>query len=75
MTVHEIRGVRSQEHRRPHEIFRCAPTCSGRFGENECIKRVTATVGLAFTQRRGLLGGDIARPYAVALYVMFAILG
>lgn len=69
MAVDKVRGIRRQEHSRPHEILRRAPAMRRRLGQDEIIERMARRA-----QRCSLRRRDVARADAVALDVPVAVL-
>ena len=70
VAVDEVGGVGGQEHGRAAQIIRLAPALSRSLGDDELVEGMTAAGSLTLTQRRGLLGGDVAGADAVALNVV-----
>ena len=75
MAVDEVGRIGREEYGRTLKVFRLAPACGRRLGDDELVKRMTAAVRLTLAQRRGLRGLDVARSNAVALDVGLAVLG
>src|SRR5699024_3049208 len=55
------------------KFFRSQPAACRSLGADERVERVTATVGLLFTQRSSLRGSDVTRTDTVTLDVIFTI--
>ena len=57
MSIHGIRGVRSEEHGRTTQLLGVEPTTCGCLGTDERVERMAASIGLTLTKRSCLRGG------------------
>ncbi len=73
MSVYSVGRVGSKEYRGAGKLVRFKPSAGGRFGNYERVERVTAAVGLFFSEGSRLRCCDISRSYAVALDIVFAV--
>ena len=75
VAVDRVGGMGGQEHGRAAEFARVEPAAGRGLRADEAVEGMAAAVGLAFAERGGLRRGDVAGADAVALDVVFTVLG
>ena len=75
VSIDSIGGMGGQEHGGTAQLLGIEPATSRCLRTDERVERMTAAVGLRFTQRCRLRRGDVAWANGVTLNVIAAILG